>query len=44
LRGDTKGTAVGRQKNPVGDWFAKPSSRWIVAGVVLLAVFFISRR
>jgi tetratricopeptide (TPR) repeat protein len=44
LRGDTKGTAVGRQKNPVGDWLAKPSSRWILAGAILVVVFLISRR
>jgi tetratricopeptide (TPR) repeat protein len=44
LRGDTKGMAVGRQKNPIGDWFAKPSSRWILAGVILLVAFLISRR
>jgi tetratricopeptide (TPR) repeat protein len=44
LRGDTKGTAVGRQKSPIGDWFAKPSSRWIIAGLILLAAFLISRR
>jgi tetratricopeptide (TPR) repeat protein len=44
LRGDTKGTAVGRQKSPIGDWFAKPSSRWVIAGFILLAAFLISRR
>lgn len=44
MRGDTKGTAIGRQKSPLGDWFAKPSSRWIIAGIILAAAFLISRR
>ncbi|MFN3266960.1 MAG: tetratricopeptide repeat protein [Deinococcales bacterium] len=44
MRGDTKGTAVGRQKSPLGDWFAKPSSRWVLAGLILLVAFLVSRR
>lgn len=44
VRGDTKGTSIGRVKNPALDWLSKPSSRWVIAGLVLVAAFFLSRR
>lgn len=44
IRGDTRGTSVGKVKNPLSDWFAKPSSKWVLAGVLFLAAFLIYRR
>ena len=44
IRGDTHGTSIGKVKNPLADWFAKPSSKWVLAGALLLAAFLIYRR
>ncbi|NJK44161.1 MAG: tetratricopeptide repeat protein [Pleurocapsa sp. SU_196_0] len=40
LRGQTKGTSVGKVQNPVTNWFANPAARW---GLFIIAAFLIWR-
>jgi tetratricopeptide (TPR) repeat protein len=44
IRGDTKGTAVGRTRNPIADVLAKPNTKWFIAAAFLVAAFLIYRR
>ncbi len=44
VRGDTKGTSVGKVKNPIMDLFAHPNAKWVIAAGFLLAAFLIYNR
>ncbi len=44
VRGDTRGTNIGKIKNPALDWLGNPKARWGIAIAVLVIAFLISRR
>jgi tetratricopeptide (TPR) repeat protein len=44
IRGDTKGTAVGRVRSPLADLLAKPNTKWFIAAAFLIAAYLIYRR
>ncbi len=44
IRGDTKGTAVGRVRSPLADLLAKPNTKWFIAAAFLIAAYLIYQR
>ena len=44
IRGDTKGTSVGKTRNPVADVLAKPNTKWFIAAAFLIAAYLIYQR
>jgi tetratricopeptide (TPR) repeat protein len=44
VRGQAKGTSVGRPKTGLSGWLAHPNSRWVILVVVIVVVFFLTRR
>jgi tetratricopeptide (TPR) repeat protein len=44
IRGDTKGTSIGRTRNPLADVLAKPNTKWFIAAAFLIAAYLIYQR
>jgi tetratricopeptide (TPR) repeat protein len=44
IRGQAKGTSVGRPKTGLSGWLAHPNSRWVILIVVVVIVFLLTRR
>jgi tetratricopeptide (TPR) repeat protein len=44
IRGQAKGTTVGRPKTGLTNWFNNPNSRWVILIAVVIIVFLLTRR